>query len=66
MNKLKLFWKSRKTWSYAFSEWKILMFPHLYYTKFVCQNNLVDTEEDAWWLYQALNNYDNQFDDWGL
>ena len=48
MNKLKLFWKSRKTWSYAFSEWKILMFPHLYYTKFVCQNNLVDTEEDAW------------------
>lgn len=32
-------------------------------TKWVCQNRLIDVEEDAWWFYQALNNYDNLFDD---
>ena len=38
------------------------MFPERYYTKWVCQHRLIDVEEDAWWFYQALNNYDNLFD----
>jgi hypothetical protein len=38
------------------------MFPESYYTKWVCQNDLVDVKEDAWWFYQALNNFDNKLD----
>ena len=63
MKKLKIFWNNRSTWRNAFDAWYILIFPHLYYTKWVCGNNLIDVEEDAWWFYRALNNYGNTFDD---
>lgn len=65
MKKLKLFWKSRKTWSYAFIEWKILMYPHIRYgTRWVYDE--IDEQENAFWFYESLNNYNNFFDDWGL
>ena len=47
MKKLKIFWNNRSTWRNAFDSWYILIFPHLYYTKWVCENNLIDVEEDA-------------------
>ena len=62
MKKLKILWNNRSTWRNAFDHWYILMFPERYYTKWVCQHRLIDVEEDAWWFYQALNNYDNLFD----
>jgi hypothetical protein len=60
---IKILWNNRSTWRNAFDYWYILMFPHLYYTKFVCENNLIDVEEDAWWFYEALNNFNNLFDE---
>ena len=62
MNKLKMLWNNRRTWRNAFDCWYVLMFPERYYTEWVCQHRLFDVEEDAWWFYQALNNYDNLFD----
>lgn len=62
MIKLKMLWTSRHTWRYNFKYWYILMFPESYYTKWVCQNDLVDVKEDAWWFYEALNNFDNKLD----
>ena len=63
MKKIKILWKNRNTWRHSFDAWYILMFPHLYYTQWVCENNLIDVKEDAWWFYEALNNYNNIFDD---
>jgi len=64
MKKLKILWNNRDTWTYAFHTWYVLMFPHLYYTKWVCENNLVPMEDDAWWFWEAINNHANYFDDW--
>ena len=64
MKKLKMLWNNRDSWTYAFDCWYVLIFPHLYYTKFVCENNLVSMEDDAWWFWEALNNHANYFDDW--
>jgi hypothetical protein len=63
MNKLKILWNNRRTWRNAFDVWYVLMFPHLYYTKLVCENNLVPMEEDAWWFWEYLNNLDGVNDD---
>ena len=59
MKKLKMLWRKRDSWSYAFFYWKCLMFPHLY-------EKLPDNISkwwDAWWFWTAINNYGNTFDD---
>ena len=57
MHKLKILWKNRNTWRYAFIEWKIVMFPHLYPKNW-------DEVDGSYWFYEALNNYDGIFDEW--
>jgi len=65
MNKLQIFWKSRKTWVYAFDEWYVLMYPHIHQsTKWIYDE--IDEQDNAYWFFEALNNYDNVFDEWGL
>jgi hypothetical protein len=56
-NKLRTFWRSRKTWNYAFLEWQVVMFPHLHPAQW-------DEVDGSYWFWEALNNYDNFFDDW--
>jgi hypothetical protein len=63
MKKLKILWNNRNTWRRAFDAWYVLMFPHLYYAKFVCENNLISMEDDAWLFWEAINNHANYFDD---
>lgn len=53
MDKLKIFWRSRKTWNYAFIEWQIVMFPHLFPKHW-------DEVDGSYWLWEALNNYDGR------
>lgn len=57
MNKLKIFWKSRKTWNYAFIEWQYTMFPHLFPK---CWAEV----DGSYWFWEALNNYDGVFEEW--
>lgn len=65
MSKLKILWKNRNTWVYAFDEWYVLMYPHIYYsTKWIYDK--IDEQDNAYWFFEALNNYDNVFDEWGL
>lgn len=59
MHKLKILWKNRNTWRYAFIEWKIVMFPHLYPKNW-------DEVDGSYWFFESLNNYNNVFDEWGL
>jgi hypothetical protein len=57
MKKLKIFWISRKSWSYAFFYWKCLMFPHLY-------ENLPESVSswwDYWWFWQSINENPDEF-----
>ena len=66
MNKLQIFWKSRKTWTYAFYEWYLLMFPHTIKTEWGPLYTEIDEQDIAYWFFEALNNYGNVFDEWGL
>jgi hypothetical protein len=58
MKKLKILWRNRNTWNFAFNHWKILMFPHLYYRP---EKNA--DWWDSWWFWESLNNFDNEFDE---
>ena len=66
MNKLQIFWKSRKTWTYAFYEWYLLMFPHTIKTEWGPLYTEIDEQDIAYWFFESLNNYNNVFDEWGL
>lgn len=61
MNKLKILWKNKRTWTSCFEFWYILMFPHLHYSKW--EYNEVDEEDDAWYFWTTLNNFDNYYDE---
>jgi hypothetical protein len=37
------------------------MFPHLHYSKW--EYNEVDEEDDAWYFWTTLNNFDNYYDE---
>jgi hypothetical protein len=64
MKNLKILWNNRSTWRNAFDYWYILMFPHLYYSsRGGLHYNEPDLRDDAWWFYEALNNFDNLFDE---
>ena len=61
MNKLKILWKNRTTWTGNFNEWWDLMFPHLYYPD--CPDFDYLNRDNAWWFWWTLNNYGNVFDE---
>ena len=61
MNKLKILWKNRRTWNYAFTEWQLIMFPHIHHPN--CTDFEWLSKDNVYWFYQALNNYDGTFDD---
>jgi hypothetical protein len=63
VNKLQIFWKSRKTWIYAFIEWRGLMYPHIKYGENWIYNE-IDEYHNAYWFWESLNNYNNIFDEW--
>ena len=65
MNKLKILWRNKHTWSSAFKYWHCLMYPHLY--DFPAEGGWWDDEKSAsingWWFWEYLNNFNNEFDD---
>ena len=61
MNKLKILWKSKKTFATCFYSWKFLMFPYLYLEPNEDGEIKYVPEYHDWYLksffWSALNNY---------
>lgn len=60
--KLKQFWIRRYMWRWCFDWWFIVMYPHIKYGKRWVYDKL-DEEDNAYWFWEGLNNYDNVFDE---
>lgn len=64
-NKLQILWDNKKTWISTFKTWHVLMYPHLY--DFPVQGGFWNDENSAsingWWVWEYLNNFNNEFDE---